>query len=187
MTKLVNEDVVGELGGGSDRAVKIEDAAATVSPAVNEHFDKLVRRELRGPTQRAVVECQHVSFRSKRIVSRAEWRVAIDTGRRSRDPRLRRRRTHCPDIKAPAILFERRRREEPLGETARISFKLLRFGSRVAIAENQKVNTVFRLARFLYRDQGRGRHRLRAIDKLIRRIDRRGPDVLEDILRVAFL
>src|SRR5262249_19133097 len=133
-------------------AVEIEDAAAAVSATVNDHFDELVRRELRSPAKRAIVERQHISFRSKRVVSGAERRVAIDTGRRSRDPRLRCRRTERPDVKAPAILFKRRSREEHVGKTARISFKLLRFSRSVAVAQNQEVNTIFRLPCFLNRD-----------------------------------
>ena len=80
MSKLVYEDVIRERIVGSDGAVEIEDPAATVSAIVNEHFDELVRRKLCGPAQRAVIERQHISFRSERIVSRAERRVAIDAG-----------------------------------------------------------------------------------------------------------
>src|SRR5262249_46712516 len=128
MAKLVYEDIVCEGVVGSYRAVKIEDAAATVSAAVNDHFDELVRRKLRSSAKRTVVECQYISFGSKRVVSRADWRIAIDAGRRSRDPRLGRRRTHRPDVKAPAVLFKRRSREQHVGKTTRIGFKLLRFG-----------------------------------------------------------
>ncbi len=80
VTKLVDENVVGKSVVGSDRAVEIEDTAATVSSIVNQHFYELVRRKLCSPAQGAVVKRQHVSFRSERIVRGAERRVAIDTG-----------------------------------------------------------------------------------------------------------
>src|SRR6185369_15028016 len=111
MPKLVYEYVVRESIIGSDSTVKIEDAAATVRTTINNHFDKLVRRELRGSSQRAIVERQHISFRSERVVRGADRRVAIDSGRGSRDPRLGCRRTQAPHVEAPSILFKRRRRE----------------------------------------------------------------------------
>src|SRR5262249_25604581 len=121
MPKFVNKDVIRKCVVRSDSAVEIEDAAATVSTAGNDHFDERVRCKLRLPPQRAIVERQHVSFRSERVVSRAQRRIAIDAGRRSRDPRLRRRWTKRPHVEAAPVLFEGRRREEHFSKTTRIS------------------------------------------------------------------
>ena len=47
-----------------------------------------------------------------------------------------------PNVEAPAVLFERRSREEHFRQSARICFKLLRFGGRVTVAKNQKIDLV---------------------------------------------
>src|SRR6185503_9406232 len=126
-----------------------------------------------------VVEGQNVALRSECVVSSADRGVAIDAGRRSRNTRLRRWWADGPNVEVLAMLFEWRRREQCFRETARVRFKLLRFRRCVTVAEDQEVDTRFGLAGFLNRDERRGLRRFRPVDKLVRRIDRRGPNVLK--------
>ena len=80
MSKLVNKNVVCESIVGCDCAIEIENSAATIRSIVNQNFDELVRRKLRRPTQRMVIESQNISFGSECVVSCSRWRVAIDAG-----------------------------------------------------------------------------------------------------------
>jgi hypothetical protein len=66
-------------------------------------------------------------------------------------------------------------------------FKLLRLFLRVTVANDQEINLCLRIAGLLNRDERCRRDRLRSIYKLIRWIDRCGPDVLKGVLRIAFL
>jgi hypothetical protein len=68
MSKLMDEDVVGESIIGSHGAVEVKDAATAVSPIVCQHLDKLVGRKRRRFAQRVVVKREDVALRSKGVV-----------------------------------------------------------------------------------------------------------------------
>src|SRR5258707_9635046 len=81
--ELVHENVICESVINRDRAIEIENSAAAIGAVVGENLDELVRRELSDFAQRAIVEREHVTLRTKRVVSRE--RVPIDAGRGTRN------------------------------------------------------------------------------------------------------
>ena len=157
VAELVHEDVGRPEAVGRDGAVEAEDPAAAVGARVRQDLDELVRREGRHVAERPVVESQDVALRAEGVVGRADAGAAVDAGRGPRDPRLLGGRTERPDVEVRAALLEGRDREEHVGEPPRVLLELSALGRRVAVAEDQEVDLVRRVARLLDLEQRPGR------------------------------
>jgi len=111
----------------------------------------------------------------------------VDPERRPRDPRLRRGRAEPPDVEVVAPFAERLDLEQDPHQPARVPFALAALGRGVAVAEDQEVELLGRLARALESDQLAGRRRRRRVDQQVVGIDHRRPDLPEVVGPVALL
>ncbi len=146
VTELVHEDVRGKGVVGGHRAVEVVDTAAAVGAAVDHDLDHVVRRKRRQAPERAVVEGEHVAFRAEGVVGRADRVAAVHAQRRPRDAGLASRRHEAPHVEVLAAFLERRGLEQDGHEAAGVGLELAPFGGGVAVAEQQQIDLVRRIA-----------------------------------------
>ncbi len=175
MTELVHEDVRRPDAVGRDGAVEAEDAAAAVGGAIRQNLDEFVRRVRRDVAEGLVLEGQHVALGIERVVGGADRRLPVDMLRRSRDPRLRGRRTEAPDVDVGLPLLERRGRQQRGDQPACVALELGPFARGVAVAENQEVQLRRGIAAAVQRDERARIRSRRRRDELVSRIDGHRP------------
>ena len=85
------------------------------------------------------------------------------------------------------MLLEWRGVEEDLQHAVRVFLELRRFGRRVTVAEDKKIDVRGRVAGILQLEQRRGWLADGAVDELVVRVDVDGPEFAEGVLVVALL
>src|ERR1700751_1730883 len=112
MPKLVHKNVGRERVVRSHGGIEIEDSAATVFAPVDDDFDKFVWRRGSDLAQTFVVECQHVAFPAKGVVSGAQGRASVNPVRGPGNTAFFGGRVDGPNVEVAAMLFKRRYGEE---------------------------------------------------------------------------
>src|SRR5882724_5359549 len=160
MPELVNEDIRRLLAVGRHRAIQTEDPPAAVCARVGDDLDELVGRKLRNVAKRAILKRQNVSLGAECVVACAQRRRSMNSSRGPRDPGLFSSRTQRPHVEISSPLLVWRGREQNLEQPARVLLELTSLGGRVAVAQDQEVNFVSRIAALVYFDQGAWRRGL---------------------------
>src|SRR5262249_1676415 len=162
MAELVHENVRRPHAVGGDGAVEAVDAPAAVRGAVHQNLDDVVRRVRGDVAKRLVVEREDVALRVERAVCGAQGRWTINVLRRTRHARLRGGRYQPPDVDVALPLLEWRGAEQRRYETLGVALELRSLARGVAVAEDQQIELLRRLAGFMQFDQRAGVRRLRA-------------------------
>src|SRR5262245_7419641 len=187
MAELVDEHVRRPQAVGRHRPVLAEDAPAAVGPRVGQDLDEVVRREGGHVAKGAVVEGQNVALAAERVVGRADARAAVNADGGARDARFLGGRTDRPDIEVGAAALEGLDGEEEIRQAPRVLLELPALGRRIAVAEDEEVHLLTRLAVLLDRDDRAGRRGRRRIDVHVFRVHDQRPDLAEGVLRVPLL
>ncbi len=190
MPELVHEDVRRPHAVGGHRAVQAVDAAAAVGRAVGQDLDDFVgrvRRDDRG------TPCSRTSARSARNRRRRTSRRPATGGRCAATG------ARCPDCAAagdsPQTLIsllpflERRGREQGRDEPPRVALEFRPLARGVAVAEDQQIQLLRRIAALVQLDQAARRPALprRAATNLSAGSTFVRPDVAEHVPGVALL
>ena len=185
--ELVHEQVHRERARRRCGGLGIEDSATPVGALIHQDRQEIVRRSGGHVTQRAIVVSEDVALGIEAAVVSRKRRTAKDSSMRPADAALRRWKINCPNVEIDFAAAEWLLEKQRIHQALRIGVEFLHLGVGVAIAQDEQVHLVRWRPVLENSPDAPGRHRVGQDDEPRVGINRRGPDLAEDVFGVALL